>query len=208
MARPVGALASLLLAAVFVAGCGASQPSSDVSVLTPAPGSSASAAASDVPSPKPDPLRRRRQLRHRPARRRRSRPSRRRPSPGTRRSSASARCPAPAQGTFADTFKITWTEPDGVADSFLVYGLPDCLRDQKKFDGKPCVVKGMKIPADKLTLLGVAPGDQRSHDDRVGRAARSRRPPYSTVLIRAKNAKGPSIFTIVHSDDVCFGCTY
>ncbi len=70
--------------------------------------------------------------------------------------------PGAAQGTFTDTYKITWTEPDGVADSFLVYGLPDCLRDQKKFDGKPCVVKGMKIPADKLTLLGVAPGDQRS----------------------------------------------
>ena len=114
--------------------------------------------------------------------------------------------PGAGQGTFTDTFEITWTEPDGVADSFLVYGLPDCLRDQKKFDGKPCVVKGMKIPADKLTLLGVAPGDQRSMTIAwdVGEVTQ---PPYSTVLIRAKNAKGPSIFTIVHSDDVCFGCT-
>jgi hypothetical protein len=85
--------------------------------------------------------------------------------------------------------------------------LPDCLRDQAKFDGKPCVVKGMKIPADKLTLLGVASGDQRSTtvtwDVGVVDVA-----PYSTVLIRAKNSKGPSIFTIVHSDDVCHGCTH
>ncbi len=129
------------------------------------------------------------------------------PKPGKPTFKRISEVPAQAEGTFTDTFKITWTAPEGTADSFLVYGLSDCLRDQKKFDGKPCVVKGMKIPADKLTLLGVAPGDQRemtiSWD--IGEIGL---PPYSTILIRAKNSKGPSIFTIVHSDAVCHNCTY
>ena len=33
-------------------------------------------------------------------------------------------------------------------------------------------------------------------------------PPYAAVLMRATNANRNSIFTIVHSDDVCFKCTY
>ena len=53
----------------------------------------------------------------------------------------------------------------------------------------------------------MAPGDQRemtiSWD--IGEIGL---PPYSTILIRAKNSKGPSIFTIVHSDAVCHNCTY
>ncbi len=207
MARSVGALASLLLAAAFVAGCGASQPSSDVSVLTPAPGSSASASASDAPSAETGSAT---PVASAPASATAAPPVQAvapPPKPGNPTFKRVSEVPGPAQGTSTDTYEITWTEPDGVADSFLVYGLPDCLRDQKKFDGKPCVVKGMKIPADKLTLLGVAPGDQRSMTITwdVGDLGL---PPYSTLLIRAKNAKGPSIFTIVHSDDVCFGCTY
>ena len=38
MTARFGVLAGLLLAAVAVAGCGSSAPSSDVSILTPAPG--------------------------------------------------------------------------------------------------------------------------------------------------------------------------
>ena len=112
-----------------------------------------------------------------------------------------------AGGTTTQEYRITWTEPKGVADAFLVYGLPDCLRDQKKFDGKPCVVRGMKIPADKLVQLGVAPGDERSMKVSwdIGEIGPG---PYSAILIRATNAKGDSIFTIVKSYDVCYACVY
>ena len=203
MTARFGVLAGLLLA-VAVAGCGSSAPSSDVSILTPAPGASASAPASQAPTAGTT-------ASSSPSASATAAPTveaiGQPPKPGKPTFKRISEVPGQAEGTFTDTFKITWTAPEGAADSFLVYGLSDCLRDQKKFDGKPCVVKGMKIPADKLTLLGVAPGDQRemtiSWD--IGEIGL---PPYSTILIRAKNSKGPSIFTIVHSDAVCHNCTY
>jgi len=88
-----------------------------------------------------------------------------------------------------------------------VFGLPDCLRYSKAFDNKPCVARGMRIPADKLVQIGVAPGDQRSLTVSWD-LAETGPGPYSAILIRATNAKGNSIFTIVHSDDVCFKCVY
>ena len=77
----------------------------------------------------------------------------------------------------------------------------------KKYDGKPCVARGMRIPADKMTQLASRRATSGrltiSWDiDEMGPG------PYSAVLMRATNAKGNSIFTIVHSDDVCFKCTY
>src|SRR4029078_8786901 len=104
-------------------------------------------------------------------------------------------------------YKITWTEPNGAADSFLVFGLPDCLRYSKAFDNNSCVARGMRIPADKLVQIGVAPGDQRSLTVSWD-LAETGPGPYSAILIRATSAKGNSIFTIVHSDDVCFKCVY
>jgi hypothetical protein len=32
--------------------------------------------------------------------------------------------------------------------------------------------------------------------------------PYQSILIRATNSFGDSIFTIVHTEDVCYQCTY
>jgi hypothetical protein len=206
MTRPVGVRAGLLLAATLVAACGTSQPSSDVSVLTTAPGSS-TAVASDAPSADagsaPPPA-------SAPASAAPASPVQAvapPPKPGNPTFKRISEVPGAGQGTFTDTFKITWTEPDGVADSFLVYGLPDCLRNQMKFNGKPCVVKGMKIPADELTLLETVAGDQRETTIAWDVGATGV-PRYSTVLIRAKNSKGPSIFTIVHSEDVCVACTH
>jgi len=58
-----------------------------------------------------------------------------------------------------------------------------------------------------MTLLATVPGDKRSATVSwdVGEVDI---PPYAAVLMRATNAKGNSIFTIVHADDVCFKCTY
>ncbi len=106
-----------------------------------------------------------------------------------------------------ETYRITWTAPEGVATAFLVYGVTQCLRESRQFDGKPCVARGMKIPKKTLKVLAQAPGASRSIDitwtaDEIGPG------PYAAVLIRATNDAGDSIFTIVHSDDVCWRCTY
>jgi len=110
-------------------------------------------------------------------------------------------------GTSTQEYKLTWTSPDGAADSFLVYGLTECLRDTKRYDGKPCVVRGMRIPADHLKLLATVPGDQRSTtlSWTIGDLGVL---PYPAILLRATNEAGNSIFTIVHSENVCFQCTY
>jgi hypothetical protein len=110
-------------------------------------------------------------------------------------------------GTQQVTFRLTWSAPDGVADQFLVYGITRCLREEKAFDGKPCVVKGMRIPRQVQELIATVPGSDRSVDvswqeGEIGLG------PYAAVLIRATNDLGASIFTIAWSADVCWQCTY
>ena len=192
-----------LVLPIALSACGASQPSSaaeDVwataaaAVTAPPDGPSASvgpASASPAPTPKASPAAARKVP----------------PKPGNPTFKRVDRKPGAAKGTFTETYRITWTEPKGVADSFLVYGMADCLRYSKKYHNEPCVVRGMPIDIDKLTLLGVAPGDKRSMEVSwdVGEVDV---PPYSAILIRAANAKGDSIFTIVKSYNVCFKCVY
>jgi hypothetical protein len=129
------------------------------------------------------------------------------PKPGSPTWTLEKQTRVKATGRIIETYRVTWTAPTGVADEFLVYGVKGCLRESKKHDGKPCVVKGMPIPKSRLVKLGSAPGDAREMKvtyevDEVGPGT------YGTILIRAANAAGRSIFTIVHSDDVCWRCTY
>ena len=189
------------LLALALSGCGSSQPSSAVQDDSSQPGPSIAAtspepsAAHVSASPAPsEPAATSVAVKGTP------------PKPGNPTFKRVKETPKAGGGSTVE-YKVTWTEPKGAADSFLVFGLPDCLRYSKAFDGKPCVARGMRIPADKLVQLGVAPGDQRSLNvswdiDEMGPG------PYSAILMRATNAKGDSIFTIVHSDDVCFKCTY
>jgi hypothetical protein len=110
-------------------------------------------------------------------------------------------------GLTIEEYRITWTAPAGQATAFLVYGVNDCLRYAKKYDGKPCVVKGMRIAKDQLVLLATVPGDAR--EAMVGwEVGEIDVPPYWAILIRATNDLGDSIFTIVHSEDVCWQCVY
>lgn len=112
-----------------------------------------------------------------------------------------------AGGTVRESYRITWTSPEGVAETFKVYGVTTCLRDAKKYDGKPCVVKGMRIPKGTFKLIAQVPGSARSVDiawqlSEIGPG------PYYAVLIRATNSAGDSIFTIAWSAAVCWQCTY
>jgi hypothetical protein len=104
-------------------------------------------------------------------------------------------------------YEVTWTAPEGIASEFLAYGVTECLRSEKKYNGKPCLVPGMKIARSTLDLIGRAPGDARKmtvtwDQNEVGPSL------YWSILLRATNSFGDSIFTIVHSEDVCYGCTY
>ncbi len=105
------------------------------------------------------------------------------------------------------TIRLTWSAPNGVADQFLVYGITRCLREEKRFDGTPCLVRGMPIPKKVQKLIATVPGSDRSVDisweeGEIGPG------PYAAVLIRATNDLGDSIFTIAWSADVCWQCTY
>jgi hypothetical protein len=104
-------------------------------------------------------------------------------------------------------YRITWSSPDSVATSFLLYGVTRCLRESQQYEGKPCVVRGMKIPSDALELIKKVPGDKRTTTItwQIGEIGGG---PYAAVLIRASNGAGNSIFTIVQSEIVCFGCVY
>jgi hypothetical protein len=112
----------------------------------------------------------------------------------------------PAEGGgIKETHRITWNAADATATSFLVYGVKGCLRASKKTNHTPCVVKGMRIPRESLEQLAQAAGSDRSIDaDWV--VPKSGTQPYGAILLRATNAAGDSIFTIVHSEDVCWHC--
>jgi hypothetical protein len=110
-------------------------------------------------------------------------------------------------GQTRETYRITWSAAQGAAATFSVYGVTECLRYVKQFDGKACVVKGMKIPKGTLKLIAEVPGSERSVDIawKVGELGGG---PYEAVLLRASNAAGDSIFTIAWSAAVCWHCTY
>ncbi len=108
-------------------------------------------------------------------------------------------------GGVRQTYQVTWKAPDGEATSFRIYGVKDCLRASKANNGKPCLVRGMAIPKSTLALLAEAPGALRSAE-LSWTVPRSGKQPYAAILIRAINDEGQSIFTIVHSNNVCWRC--
>jgi hypothetical protein len=199
--RAFGAIGMLVIA-FLVAGC-SSAPVSQATTLAATPGPAVSApgatvespsSAADTPVPSTAP----------PASV--APPDAVPPKPGNPTFTLVSETPN-ANGTTTEQYEITWTEPDGLASAFLVYGVTDCLRYSKEFHDTPCVVRGMKIPRDSLVLLGQVPGDTRSMT--VSWETGGEGPgPYWSILMRATNAVGDSIFTIVHSEDVCFECTY
>jgi len=198
---------SLALAAVLVTAC-SSQPQSQAraSEGSEAPASASAASASAAPatagSASGPP------------------PSEASATAGSSATTATTVPPRPANVTWTQTgtealaggqtrvtHRLGWSAPDGAATSFTVYGVTDCLRNAKKYDGKPCVVKGMRIPKSALALIAEVPGSQRSVDipwseGEIGGG------PYQAVLVRATNAAGDSIFAIAWSAAVCWQCTY
>ena len=50
----------------------------------------------------------------------------------------------------------------GVATEFTLVGVTECLRDEERFDGKPCLVRGMRIPKGAQERIKTVDGDERS----------------------------------------------
>jgi len=96
------------------------------------------------------------------------------------------------------TYRLRWSAPAGYADEFLVYDTWECPRDSKKGNvGTPCFVVGTPVDVSGLELLARAPGDARSVKVRLTEPECG--PSYSTILLRARNAYGRSVFAIVET---------
>jgi hypothetical protein len=109
-------------------------------------------------------------------------------------------------GRFDVTYRIGWAAPEGVVDRYTVVGVTECLREERRFDGRPCLVRGMRIPRRVQERIATAPGDATSVDVTWEETEAGGRP-YASILVRASNAAGDSIFTIAWTADVCVGCT-
>jgi hypothetical protein len=103
-------------------------------------------------------------------------------------------------------YRATWSEPDGAASRFLVYGVTDCLRSSQDHDNMPCVIAGTDLPATTLKLIGTAPGTARAIDvswilyDEAGPG------PYQAVVLIAESNNGRSSPAVLWSALVCYGC--
>jgi hypothetical protein len=94
------------------------------------------------------------------------------------------------------TYRVSWSEPAGYADQFLLYNTVECPRGvNRKNANTPCFVAGTPVDVSKLELLAKAPGVATSM--KVHLAEGECGASYGTILLRARNAYGQSAFAVV-----------
>jgi hypothetical protein len=94
--------------------------------------------------------------------------------------------------------RVRWSAPADYADEFLVYETFECPRPStKENSGKPCFVAGTPVDTSRLELRAKAAGDARSVKVRLTEYECG--PSHGTVLLRARNAYGKSVFAIVEA---------
>jgi hypothetical protein len=94
--------------------------------------------------------------------------------------------------------RVRWSAPAGYADEFLVYETFECPRPStRKNSGKPCFVAGTPVDTSRLELRAQVAGDVRSARIRLWEAECG--PSHGTILLRARNAFGQSVFAIVEA---------
>jgi hypothetical protein len=99
-------------------------------------------------------------------------------------------------GTY--TYRVTWSAPAGYADEFLIFETFECPRPStRKNANKPCFVAGTPVDASQLELRARAPGNARTVKVRPTAECWP-----SSILLRARNAYGISVFAIVNSAPV------
>ena len=108
--------------------------------------------------------------------------------------------------TTTERYRATWSEPDGAATRFLVYGVTECLRSLQENDNTPCVIAGTALPGSKLKLIGTAAGTARTIDVTWTLNSEAGPGPYQAVVLVAKNGHGSSNPVVLWSALVCYGC--
>ena len=115
--------------------------------------------------------------------------------------------------SYVEIDKLTWVEPAGYATQFRLYGVKGCPNYSAKTNGQPCLVEHMKLPAKSLELIKTASGTTRSmtlkhtiDGEMCGGTIWCG--PFDSLVLRADNAYGQSVFAIVLSEDVCYQCVY
>jgi hypothetical protein len=94
--------------------------------------------------------------------------------------------------------RVQWSAPAGYADEFLVYETFECPRPStRENSGKPCFVAGTPVDVSKLELRAKAAGDASSVKIRLTEYECG--PPHGTILLRARNSYGNSVFAIVEA---------
>ena len=97
--------------------------------------------------------------------------------------------------------RVRWSAPAGYADEFLVYETFECPRPPtKENSGKPCFVAGTTVDTSRLELRAKAAGDARSVKVRLTEYECG--PSHGTILLRARNPYGKSVFAIVEAASV------
>lgn len=97
--------------------------------------------------------------------------------------------------------RVRWSAPAGYADEYFIYETFECPRPStKENSGKPCFVAGTPVDTSRLELVAKAPGDASSVNVRLTEYECG--PSHGTILLRARNAYGKSVFAIVESAPV------
>ncbi len=97
--------------------------------------------------------------------------------------------------------RVRWSSPAGYADEFLVYETFECPRPStKENSGKPCFVAGTPVDTSMLQLRATVAGEARSVKVRLweGECIEG----HGTILLRARNTYGKSVFAIVEAAHV------
>lgn len=119
-----------------------------------------------------------------------------------------------SDGGSIEVDKITWTEPEGYATEFRLYGVSGCPNETSSAtDGQACLLEHTKLPPASLGLIKTVKGNVRSivltnttPPDACGPSLWCG--PYDSLVLGAYNEFGQSVFAIVVSRGTCFGCTY
>jgi hypothetical protein len=94
--------------------------------------------------------------------------------------------------------RVRWSAPAGYAGEFLVYETFECPRaSTRETNGEPCFVAGTPVDASQLELRATASGDTRSVRIRLTEFECG--PSHGTILLRARNSFGQSVFAIVEA---------
>jgi hypothetical protein len=97
--------------------------------------------------------------------------------------------------------RVRWSAPSGYADEFVVYETFECPRPStRENSGKPCFVAGTPVDVSKLEPRAKAAGDADSVELRLTEYECG--PSHGTILLRALNSYGKSVFAIVEAAPV------